>query len=136
MNWGLQGLLLSLICALATGFILPSDWFGVFELLGIAALIACIVLPIPSEENLLLSQFRRVLFFGGAGLVLLSPFLKASATLNAWATWITSISLYTTLSGAFLGLSGTLNRVKLALVLYSVSSLGIGLGYLGRLYFT
>jgi hypothetical protein len=134
MNWGLQGLLFSLICALATGFILPSDLFGILELLGIVALIACIVLPIPSEQNLL-SRLRTVLFSGGMGLLFFSTFLKTPVTLSVFTTWIAVISLYTTLSGAFLGLSGTLSRVQLSFILYSVCLLGICLGHLGHVYF-
>lgn len=135
MNARMQNLLFVLICSVALGYWLAPSWFGIIELIGIAALIGCIVIPLQDQVNWL-SQLRISLFWIGGGLVLLSTLAAHSVGFNSFIGWFMVVCLWTTLSIAALDeLSGSFSRFQLGFSLYTVVSLGLGLGYLGSIYF-
>jgi len=134
MNFSIRGLLLIPICGVALGYWLAPSWFGLVELIGIAILIGALVIPIQDRVTWL-SQLRMSLFWIGSGLTLLSILAASSVGFNVFVGWLMFVCLWTTLSGASRELSGSFNRVLLGLLLYAAAGLGLGLGYLGSIYF-
>lgn len=122
------------LCSLALGTGLASSWFGIIELVGIAALIGCIVLPLQDEFNWL-SRLKMSLFWLGIVTTLISIFATSYVQFDSFLGWLMVVCLWTSLSGFLNEWSNSFNRLQLTLVLYNLVTLGLGLGYWGSTYF-
>ena len=147
-------LLASILFAGGLGYIFTWNSSTVIELSGFAILILLMTLlfSASSEEKEQMraseSEFRskllRVLFFGGSALVFLPIFLVTPVAKNAILIFGLFIALYTTLGRVSLYLLTSkfvlsrfsiIKKVKLGVILYSVTAFGIVTGYIVNMFF-
>ncbi|UJB73204.1 hypothetical protein HRE53_32050 (plasmid) [Acaryochloris sp. 'Moss Beach'] len=126
-------LLINLTGGMALGYNFAPLWFGLSELIGIAALVGCVSLPYPTHI-VWLKKLRVGLFIFGGLLTVLSILTAASTGFNHFIGWFMVLFFWMTLNLAAQNLEGTLNYVVRGFLLYASAGLGLGLGYLGSTY--
>ena len=129
------GLLLITICSLGVGYWLPHSWLGFTEVLGIASFIGCIVLSFQNQVTWL-KKLGISLFFIGGFLTLFPVNAAYQFRSDSWGVWVVVVCLWTALGRVTYKQFSTLNKFLLAALLYTFVAIGIGLGYLGNIYFS
>jgi hypothetical protein len=131
----IRGLLFIVFCGLILGYvgIAPSS-FGVAELIGIAAVVGCVSLPL-QFENTWFNRLRSFLFFGGFLTIIISTSAASSTGFNSFAAWIMVISFWSVLGMGKMNLSA-FNTLQSGLLLSISALLSLGIGYLASFYFT
>ena len=144
-------LLASIIFATSLGYMLTWNLFTIIVLVGLAVYILLITLVSSSnnEEKLKMSKLLSSLFFGGGILIFLPLFSMKVTDSNLLYIFCVFIGLYTVfgrlplhlfdpklvLSSSTFTSSSFIRKIKLSLILYSITAFGLYLGYMGKLFF-
>lgn len=130
-------LLLNLALSIALGIWLTPSWFKYVELIGVAALIGHTILSIQNhqDKNKFLINLETNLFFIGCGLILCLMKAASSIGFNMIIGCLILMFFYPTLSATAEKFSDSLNRFQLGCLLYVVTEVSIGIGYLCSIYF-
>ena len=141
MNSKILDVLFTIMSGIALGYWLPPSELGIItELIGITAFIIGIALPIgfglprPGEDNL--NKIRSGLFGIGGVLTLISTTLDlSSAGFVSFVRWLMVMCWWIIISSNLMKYSNSLQPFQLSIIIFMLTGLGLGLGYLGSIYF-
>jgi hypothetical protein len=143
MNSKIIDVLFTIMSGVTLGYWLPPSVLGItMELIGITAFIIGIALPVGfglpllNEDNWLY-KLRFYLFGVGGILTLISTMLDlSSAGFVSFVRWMMVICWWTIISSTLMKYSDSLQPFQLSIIIFVLTGLGLGLGYLGSIYFT
>jgi hypothetical protein len=143
MNSKIIDVLFTIMSGVTLGYWLPPSVLGItMELIGITAFIIGMALPVGfglpllNEDNWLY-KLRFCLFGLGGILTLISTMLDlSSAGFVSFVRWMMVICWWTIISSTLMKYSNSFQPFQLSIIIFVLTGLGLGLGYLGSIYFT
>jgi uncharacterized protein YhhL (DUF1145 family) len=142
MSSKILDVLFTIVSAVSLGYWLPHSESGIImELIGITALVISISLPMGSgspfpNEDSWLNKLRVILFGIGGILTLLSTTLGVnSADIVSFFRLLMVVCWWTIISSVLMRYSNSFNSFQLGIVIFVLTGIGLGIGYLGSIYF-